>query len=212
MKCSVRWSSSDRLFLWLWSQVDGVKDVLHTLSQDNLATIRMVAELLSKVGGTIVCTYTVPLSWIWERAGITMSMFTPSILSTHHLSPWWDLIKTDFPVLGLVPLQTYNVYMVWARSACWVLTVKMWTLQCRMFPVIMQGLSCTVYIPLLPCSRYKCSLLLPLQVAEYSEWNKMTSGTLATSCGQSFFPYLPPSPANTLLKFMIDHCETLFSE
>jgi hypothetical protein len=50
------------------------------------------------------------------------------------------------------------------------------------------------------------------KVVEFSEWNKMTSGTLATSCGPSFFPYLPPSPANTLLKFMIDHCTTLFPE
>ena len=38
----------------------------------------------------------------------------------------------------------------------------------------------------------------------------MTSGTLATSCGPSFFPRLPPSNANAVIKFLIDFCDELF--
>ena len=42
--------------------------------------------------------------------------------------------------------------------------------------------------------------------------NQMTSGSLATSCGPSLFPYLPPSNANALLKSLIDHCSEIFQE
>lgn len=50
------------------------------------------------------------------------------------------------------------------------------------------------------------------KVVEFSEMNQMTSGSLATSCGPSLFPYLPPSNANALLKFLIDHCSEIFQE
>ena len=39
----------------------------------------------------------------------------------------------------------------------------------------------------------------------------MTSGILATSYGPSFFPNLPPSNANALVKFLTDNCDDLFS-
>ena len=48
------------------------------------------------------------------------------------------------------------------------------------------------------------------QIATYSDHNSMTSGTIATSFGPSLFPYLPPSNANSLLKFLIDHTGDIF--
>lgn len=49
-----------------------------------------------------------------------------------------------------------------------------------------------------------------LQISQNSDVNHMTSGTLATSCGPSFFPRLPPSSANAVLKFMTDNCDKIF--
>ena len=54
-------------------------------------------------------------------------------------------------------------------------------------------------------------ICLLLQITEYSEENHMTSGILATSCGPSFFPNLPPSNANASVKFLTDNCDDLFS-
>ena len=48
------------------------------------------------------------------------------------------------------------------------------------------------------------------QVVAHSDVNRMTAGTLATSCGPSIFPYLPPSNSNQLLKFLIDNCAAVF--
>lgn len=49
-----------------------------------------------------------------------------------------------------------------------------------------------------------------LQITSYSDLNHMTSGTLATSCGPSFFPNIAPSNANALIKFLSDHCDEIF--
>ena len=51
-----------------------------------------------------------------------------------------------------------------------------------------------------------------LQVVSFSEENKMTSGTLATSCAPSMFPYLPTSSAVIVMKFLIDHCAEVFQQ
>lgn len=48
------------------------------------------------------------------------------------------------------------------------------------------------------------------KITEYSEINHMSSGILATSCGPSFFPRLPPSNANAVIKFLTDFCDELF--
>lgn len=57
-----------------------------------------------------------------------------------------------------------------------------------------------------------CLLKNFLQVVSFSEENKMTSGTLATSCAPSMFPYLPTSSAVIVMKFLIDHCAEIFQQ
>jgi hypothetical protein len=48
------------------------------------------------------------------------------------------------------------------------------------------------------------------KIREYSDDNQMSSGVLATSCGPSFFPNMPPSGANALIKFLSDKCDIAF--
>jgi len=38
------------------------------------------------------------------------------------------------------------------------------------------------------------------------------ASSLATSCGPSIFPYIPPSNANAVLKFLVDHHSEIFSD
>lgn len=54
--------------------------------------------------------------------------------------------------------------------------------------------------------------MLHQQVVSFSEENKMSSGTLATSCAPSMFPYLPTSSAVIVMKFLIDHCAEIFQQ
>lgn len=49
-----------------------------------------------------------------------------------------------------------------------------------------------------------------MQISSHSSKNFMSSGILATSCGPSLFPYLPPSNSNQLTKFLIDNFNTIF--
>ncbi len=51
---------------------------------------------------------------------------------------------------------------------------------------------------------------LVFQITAHSDVNHMTSGVIATSCGPSLFPYLPPSNANQMTKFLIDFHTTIF--
>ena len=44
----------------------------------------------------------------------------------------------------------------------------------------------------------------------HSSTNMMTVGTLATSCGPSMFPYLPPSSAVQITSFLVGNCHRIF--
>ena len=55
-----------------------------------------------------------------------------------------------------------------------------------------------------------CCCVDIFQITTHSDVNYMTSGIIATSCGPSLFPYLPPSNANQMTKFLIDNHTTIF--
>ena len=54
-----------------------------------------------------------------------------------------------------------------------------------------------------------CALI---QVLDNGQHNRMTSISMATSFGPSLFPYLPASTANTLLRYLLEHCSQLFED
>ena len=71
-----------------------------------------------------------------------------------------------------------------------------------------QYIACSVKVFVVVSDQF--DVVLSSQISSYSDINHMTSGTLATSCGPSIFPYLPPSNANAIVKFLIDHCNEIF--